>query len=150
MKSLLGWMLMVAAVVVVAGCEDAGTEAQVGGKSATPNTSDVTTVGLEADVCGKCGCCAGCDDCCKGETCDECGMQKGTLLCCTGVKPSETALVYCKSCGFEKGTEECCAETNVACEKCSLAEGSPICCKIKSDDKDDEAAPADEKPADKE
>ena len=121
-----------------AGCDQYDNSAT---KTAGKNTSSTTTaaktkVSLESDLCAKCGCCAGCEVCCKGKKCDDCGMQRGTELCCTGAKPAEGG-VYCKKCGFVKETDECCAESNVACDKCGLAKGSPICCKFNAYEPDD-------------
>lgn len=121
MKSILGILFLAMAVMVIGCGEPAADESQA-------NVTPVSTTGLDSDLCAKCGCCAGCDDCCKGEKCD-CGMQKGTALCCSGVKSADG--VYCKTCGFTKGSEKCCAEGNETCTKCSLAKGSPLCCKVK-------------------
>jgi hypothetical protein len=97
------------------------------------NTKVSTTMGLEKDLCAKCGCCAGCEECCKGEKCEECGMQKGSELCCTGVATKAEG-TYCKECGYLKGTDKCCADGNVKCEKCGLAAGSDLCCKVNPED----------------
>ena len=102
-------------------------------KAETADSAAKTTdvVVLEADICGGCGCCKGCDDCCKGETCGSCGYQKGTSLCCVeGAPAPNNDAIYCKGCGFEKGGAKCCAEGNETCTKCGLAKGSPICCKV--------------------
>lgn len=125
MKSFLGLVVVACVALVVSGCSEPADTAV----DKTKTTAAVSSP-LDADLCGKCGCCAGCDDCCQGEKCD-CGMQKGSELCCSGVKPSD--VVYCKSCGFGKGTDQCCSEDNEACS-CGLAKGSPLCCKIKGDD----------------
>ncbi|MEL7498127.1 MAG: hypothetical protein AAFN77_10985 [Planctomycetota bacterium] len=136
MKTYLGFMMLALAVVLM-GCnnaEEGGDANNEGGTSTSQNDTDngTTKVSLENDLCAKCGCCAGCDDCCEGKKCEGCGMQEGSELCCTGVKPAEG--VYCKGCGFTKGSEDCCKESNETCTSCNLAKGSPLCCKIKSEE----------------
>lgn len=118
--------LLLAICFVVAGC---GGDA----KKEDPKKdegSQASNVSTHKDICGKCGCCAGCDECCKGEKCEKCGMQKGSDLCCSGVAAKD-GVVYCGKCGFEKGSATCCAAANAKCDKCGLASGSPLCCKLK-------------------
>ncbi len=125
--------LLAVCCFMLVGCapEEAPTASS---NNASSNIEKVATSSpLEADLCTKCGCCADCEDCCKGEKCD-CGMQKGTALCCSGVKPADGG-TYCKGCGFVKGSEKCCAESNETCS-CGLAKGSPLCCKVKAEDHD--------------
>jgi hypothetical protein len=102
------------------------------GSSSTGDGGAATTqVALEKDICGKCGCCAGCETCCK-ETeakCEKCGFQAGSDLCCSGLKPAD--VTYCKDCGHIKGSDKCCKEGCETCDKCGLHQGSEICCKVK-------------------
>ena len=144
MKNVIGFLAIGLMAVVITGCSE--EEAAPATTKATNNPAEaLTKVALDTDLCGKCGCCAGCETCCKGEKCDGCGMQKGTALCCTGVKPAETDVVYCKGCGHEKGSDSCCADTNEKCTDCGLAKGSPICCKVTSDDAHDHDGDVDHK-----
>jgi hypothetical protein len=124
------------------GCDKKDTTATSAAKTnnavaANTSTPPATTkASLEADICGKCGCCAGCEDCCNkdAEICDKCGFQKGTQMCCVeGMSPKD-GVKYCKECGQEKDSDSCCKEDAEKCADCGLAKGSPgcaVCCKGK-------------------
>ena len=118
--------------VAVAGCSQ--EESAEGGNETTSSTQ----VGLESDMCGKCGCCAECEDCCSGDTCSDCGYQEGTALCCAEGAPAPSDVVYCSGCGHAKGTDECCAEGAEECSGCGLHKGSPLCCVVDAEGGDDE------------
>lgn len=133
MKHVQATVLFALAAMMMTGC--GGSDEKKSEKKASTNVSVSTS--LNADLCGKCGCCSDCETHCEegAETCDDCGMKPGSALCCTGVEKAD--VVYCKDCGFDKKSEKCCAESNETCA-CGMAKGSDLCCKLK--DKSEETS----------